>query len=489
MDPATPVLVGCGQITQRCDDPRNGDEPLDLIESALRRAAEDAHCPGLLGKASSIRLTQGLWRYSNPAALLGERFGASKPETALGPISGSTIQMMLTDAAQAISRGQHDVVLIAGGEAENSKRKARKLDIELPWEVQTDSKPDLDFASPHEIFLKSEIDAGLRQPATIFSLFENALRAHQGLGIRDHIEGISRLWATFSERAAQNPYAWTQTPRSAEEIRTPTAENRLTAWPYTKFMVSNMVVDQAAALILCSAGTARKLGVPQDRWVYPHSAIDVTWMPHLSHRKNFHSMPAIGHGVRECLALAGLHLDDVDHLDLYSCFPSAVQIAANEIGLSPDRQMTVTGGLGFAGGPFNSYVAHSIATMMDLLRAHPGENGLVTSIGGWMSKHAFGLYSTRPPESPFGHANLNDKMSELPTRALATGPTSDAKMESYGMTYLAGHPIKASIACLRGDGARCWAVSEDPELLKSLTTRELIGCSVKIDDAMNLEVL
>ena len=33
------------------------------------------------------------------------------------------------------------------------------------------------------------------------------------------------------------------------------------------------------------------------------------------------------------LELAGVGVDDIDHVDVYSCFPSAVQVAAAELGL------------------------------------------------------------------------------------------------------------------------------------------------------------
>ena len=97
-------------------------------------------------------------------------------------------------------------------------------------------------------------------------------------------------------------------------------------------------------------------------------------------------------------------IDDIAHLDLYSCFPSAVQIAARELGLAidePGRALTVTGGLTFAGGPGNNYASHAIATLMPRLRAEPEAYGLATAVGWYLTKHAVGIYSACPPREPF----------------------------------------------------------------------------------------
>jgi len=160
-----------------------------------------------------------------------------------------------------------------------------------------------------------------------------------------------------------------------------------------------------------------------------------------------------------------------------------------ELGLDPSRPLTVTGGLGFAGGPFNSYVLHSIATMMERLRDDPGSLGLVTSIGGWLSKHAFGIYSTRPPEHGFRHANLDPELGDVPTRDVEVGARGEATVESYTLRYDGGAPSSATLACLRDDGRRAWATSEDPELFDALTHEELCGRRIQIRDDGTLDTI
>ena len=78
-------------------------------------------------------------------------------------------------------------------------------------------------------------------------------------------------------------------------------------------------------------------------------------------------------GGRRALEMAGLTIDDVAIVDLYSCFPSAVQLGAQSLGLDINRQLTRTGGLSFAGGPWNNYVMHSISTVVALSGAASGE--------------------------------------------------------------------------------------------------------------------
>ena len=167
--------------------------------------------------------------------------------------------------------------------------------------------------------------------------------------------------------------------------------------PYTKYMNSNNDVDMAAAVIMCSAEKAESLGVPRDRWVFVHAGTDCHEHQFVSNRWSFAETPAIELGGRCVLELAGCSIDDVALVDLYSCFPSAVQLGAQSLGLSLDRQLTRTGGLSFAGGPWNNYVMHAIATMVADLRGQPGERGLVWANGGYVTKHSFGVYSTEPP--------------------------------------------------------------------------------------------
>ena len=192
------------------------------------------------------------------------------------------------------------------------------------------------------------------------------------------------------------------------------------SWPYTKLMNSNNMVDQGAV----DHPAARPRRPPLCRSP-PSVGFSRTREPTRTTRTRSANAPSCtGHrpsgspGGR-ALELAGVGVDDIDLVDVYSCFPSAVQVAAAELGLpldDPDRPLTVTGGLTFAGGPWNNYVTHSIATMAERLAANPGQRGLITANGGFLTKHSFGVYGSEPPEHEFRWEDVQAAVDAEPTR-------------------------------------------------------------------------
>ncbi len=493
MDPRTPVLVGCGQVKQRCDDPREALEPLALMAEAAERAADDAGSRALLGELDSIRVPHGLWRYSNPAALLRERFGCAGAQTAWGPISGSTVQRMLAHAACEIAAGRRNAVLLVGAEAERSKRRAKAAGIPLGWTEQRGDAPDEDFGFSARDPGFGKWEARFRpHPPQAFALFENALRHRREEAIADHRARIADLWSRFSHVAANNPYAWIQKPMSAAEIGTPSETNRLVAFPYTKFLVANMVVDLGAALILCSVEMARRHQIPTDRWIFPHACTDVFETTPLGVRATLHDQAAIRAAGRRVLELAAVTAEQVTHVDLYSCFPSAVQIAAAEVGLSTQRDLTVTGGLTFAGGPFNSYVMHSLATLVQRLRGDPGSIGLASGIGGYMAKHSWGVYSSEPPSSGYRYEDVTARAA-CETVAWDEDYTGEVTVEAF--THLPardggddGEDDHLLAACRIDAGRRTWATTDDPDLLSLMQHEEIAGRTGRVRPGGVLEL-
>jgi acetyl-CoA C-acetyltransferase len=496
VDPRAPVLVGAGQILQRSPAGATAGsspdpsllEPLELMERAARLAAEDAQCPDLLARLDSVRVPQGLWPYANPAHVLRDRLGAPGAQTATAPVSGNMVQRMLTNAAREIVAGRRDAVLIVGAEAEQSKRRAKRAGRELDWSEFEAPPPDLDFHSDEKWMLREEFEAGLAQPAAIFTLYENAMRHARGEGLDENRDRIARLWHGLAKVAESNPFAWTREAPSVEAIRDATPDNRMHSYPYTKRLCSNLVVDLGAAVILCSAELAQRLGIPRDRWVFLQTATDCMKTPPLSYRMDFLRVPALELAGRRALELAGREPADFAHLDFYSCFPAAVQVAAESLGFSLDRPLTVTGGLAYAGGPFNSYVLHSIATTMDRVRKDPGSLALVSSIGGAFSKHAFGIYSSEPAATGFQYADLDSEAEGLPTRELAPSHEGEALIESYALRYKDGEPSLATFACLLDDGRRTWAKSEATTVFDELLASEPCGRRARLKDNALVEL-
>jgi acetyl-CoA C-acetyltransferase len=488
LDPRTPVLVGVGQWSNRVDRGEPPVEPADMMAEALRRAAADSGAArDPLAGADAIRVVSLFSRrYRNAARLVAERIGASPRDEALTPIGGNEPQVMVNRACRDILAGDADTVLICGAEA--WRTRSTTPPDELGWTTQDDSAPKARLTSPEvELNHPAELARHVFMPTQIYPLFEQALRHAAGRSVDEHLVHVSELWAGFAAVAAGNPHAWIRDGLTAEQIRTPGPRNRWVSWPYTKVMNANNAVEQSAALVVCSAERAEALGVPRDRWVFPLAGTEAHDTYAVSHRPDLRSSGAIRLAARELFSLAGRGVDDVAHVDLYSCFPSAVQIAAAEIGLGLDRQLTVTGGLSFAGGPWNNYVSHAIAAMAAVLRSDPGALGLVTANGGYVTKHALGLYSTEPPAGGFRWADVQDRVDALGGRELCESvddaAAGTATVESWVVVHdREGAPERVLAACLLDDGRRAWAFSDDAGTVAEMRSgAEQIGRAVKVD--------
>lgn len=485
LDPRTPVIVGVGQALQRPAGVDDARSPAQLIADAVRAAATDAGLAGV-PDVDSLRVVQLLsWRYRDPARFVAEELGIAAGDTVYTTSGGNTPQMLVNKTALEIQAGGVDLVVLAGGETWRTRMRARKTGTDLPWPVvPTDVEPTRTMGVEEPMTLEEEKARGIVMPVQVYPMFETALRAAAGEGVAEHQVKISELWARFAAVAKDNPYAWVRSGPSAEEIRTASPSNRMIGFPYPKMMNSNNDVDQAAAVILCSVEKARALGVPEDRWVFPHAGTDCHEHYAVSHRWSFHTTPAIERGGARVLELAGVGIDDIEVVDLYSCFPSAVQLGAKSLGLSLDRQLTRTGGLPFAGGPWNNYVMHAIATVVNDLRARPGQRGLVWANGGFTTKHAFGVYSTEPPADGFKHDDsFQRELDGSPRRDLAApaDAAGPATVEAYSVMHdRDGNPETAYAACLLADGRRAWGVSTDGALGVAMCDDEWVGRAVTL---------
>jgi len=409
--------------------------------------------------------------------LVAQRIGASPRDTSVTGMGGNGPQSLVNLACLAILAGDSDLVLVGGAEAWRTRMGARSANADLGWTVQDDSVPEATKSIPEVPMTSSGEQArGVMMPVQVYPLFEQAHRVVLGRGLDEHLIAMSELWAGFSAVAATNPHAWIQEAYSAEEIRTPAPDNRMIGFPYTKRLNSNNAVEQGAALILCSAERAEALGVPRDRWVFPHSGTDAHDHYFVSEREDLGRSPAMRIAGRRSLELAGVGVDDLAHVDLYSCFPSAVEISAYELGMGLDRPLTVTGGLSFAGGPWNNYVTHSIATMADRLREAPGSVGLVSANGGFITKHAFGVYGTEPPALPFQHADVQAEVDGLPKRELCEEPDGEITVETWtAMHDRDGNPETGLVVGLLDDGQRAIGTTQDSDALKVLVTEDVAG--------------
>ncbi|MCH9672962.1 MAG: acetyl-CoA acetyltransferase [Gammaproteobacteria bacterium] len=492
----TPILVGVGQVEQRIDDVEAALEPTEMMIDAVNRAAEDAGSRALLTGADSVRVIRGMWAYENPARQVAERIGAPGAQTGITSLGGNYVQSVTNRSFLDIQSGRHDIIVVTGAECGRTRARAAKANVELAWSPTAEPLGPAEPADKADLFIGStkvtrhpaETVRGIDRPVQYYPIFETALRHANGESPDEHLKRISELWADFNAVAVENPNAWIRNPLTAEQIRTPSPSNRAISYPYPKLMNSNVSVDQGAALIITSVGKARALGIPENRWVYPHAGAEAWDHLYVSERENLHSSPAIRFAGRTVLDLAGVGVDDLSYIDLYSCFPAAVQVAAREIGIPFDRRLTVTGGLTFAGGPLNNYVMHAVARTADLLRGDPGSKGLVTANGGLLTKHALCVYSTEPPRKPFQWADLQAEVDATPKRNVAIDHDGEVELESYVVMYGADAPSVAHVACRLDDGTRTWANTSEADLLQAMMKEEFCGRRGRVNGAGELTV-
>jgi len=497
LDPRTPVIVGVGQILdrpQREGGPEHRREPLDLMVDALHAAAADvddvafgAVAPkgrALLDRVDRVASVASFtWRAPNPSLLVAERLGLTPRDLVLSVTGGTMPQKLLADAAVSIAAGDLDVVAIVGSEAMYSRGLTKKDPTlpHTPWTRQdrTQTPPPLPFGIEQPPLSDFEIARGVSIPVEIYPLFENALRARNGWSLAEHRRRLGNLWASFSAVAARNEHAWLQQALSAEEITTPSSSNRFIAEPYTKLMVANLPVDMGAALIVCSLEAARAVGVDEDRLIFPHAHAFGDEHFFVSDRIDLDRSVALAAAGRDVFAATDRSIDDVAHLDLYSCFPVAVEMGADALGLvvdDPARPLTVTGGLTFGGGPGNNYVAHSLATMTQRLREHPGDLGLVTGLSYFASSHSVALYSSTPPATAFCSHNVQSVVDATPRQDVDERLTGPVTIETYTIVHdRDGVPTRATLAVKNAHGVRSWATLLDATTLVSVAETDLNG--------------
>jgi acetyl-CoA C-acetyltransferase len=479
LDSRTPLLVGVGAVTQREPDPARAREPLALMALALERAAEDAGSRALLARADSVRAPRGFWGYPDPCRLLAERFGASGVRTEIAEF-GVLQTTLFGRAAADIAAGRADVVLVTGGEARHRLQRARAAGVEAAVAQQAPVAPD-SLLRPHAPILSArEVRAGLAMPVVQYAMLENALRAAEGISLEAHRRSLAALWASLSQQVTGNPDAWSPKPVSAEAIGDERS-NPMLAFPYGKLHCSQWNVDQAAGLVFCSAATARSLGIPRERWIFPLAVADANHMLPYTERRELHRCAGFARAAERAFARAERDLASVSHRELYSCFPSAVRVQLRELAIEDELPFSVTGGMAFAGGPVNNFVLQALVRMAVLLRETRGGTGLLTAVSGMLAKQGVSLWSSEPGGAPFGHDDVSEAAErETPAAAFDDAAEGEARIATYTVVYEGGIPKRVALVADFEDGRRTLASSEEPACLASATREELCGRRVKI---------
>ena len=464
MDPRA-VIVGAGQLRAKpgLDGPFDPQEPAELMARALRSAAADSGQPDLVSDADALYTVSPLaWSYDDLPAVVAGKVGA-QPQVGVEPLPGGDSPITaLNEIANKIRAGQIEIALLAGAETVYGRRRARKDGIALDHWTPRPQERDI-FGGQRPIANELEMRHGLVLPIQAYPLYENALRAAAGRSLEEHQAFLGQLMARYSDVATKNPYSWFPEPRTAKDIASVGPENRWVCFPYTKRMNALMEVDQGAACIVMSDVEADRRGIPADRRVGYLGGAKGTdaWTP--TERRDFVSSPGYAAAARETLSRARLGLDEIDRFDLYSCFPSAVELALGALALAWDdpRGLTVTGGLAHHGGPGNSYSLHALANMTTRLRSGDGRTGFVSGLGMTATKHAICALSTdveRVQRSEGTATILELPESETHGPELAPRTSGPGTVETYTVQFGRDNRPERSFVVVRlADGRRTLA--------------------------------
>jgi acetyl-CoA C-acetyltransferase len=477
-------VTGWGQVTQ----PKDTDTPLDvtgLMIQAARQAGRTLADPALLSKLDGILVVRPLSAHcpDAPAQVAGA-LGADPGFTHISDIGGNSPQTLINLAGSLIAENRLERVLVVGAEAyvrrdsESPRPDSALLQGIPPDYAGDDARGTLPLETRH----------GIQHPMQGFPLFETALWHASGLDFSAYLEKVGTLWSGFSRIAARHPFAWSRIARTAEEIITPSQANRPVAFPYTKFMNAFITVDQAAAVVLMSEKAARTARKKDQTPVYfAGGGFARDRQRFMAEKSDFTVSVPMKTAMDKALDRSGFTLADMDCFDFYSCFPCAVAIAKKMAGLTDHdpRPLTLTGGLGFFGGPGNNYNLHAVATLAEQIAGNRYRTGLVTALGWFMHKHAAGIYTSRRPEKSLAGTAASDHKNPLAgpdPLPIDETPAGKGMIDTYTVVY---HPDRTpAYGVIYGrtrQGKRFVANSvADPDIFTTLTGQDLVGTTVRL---------
>ncbi|MGH3677571.1 MAG: acetyl-CoA acetyltransferase [Mycobacterium sp.] len=500
VDPRIPVIVGVGQFTENIDDPGyRGMSAVELATAAAGAALTDTGSDtdavanavdvvvGLRQFEISGPIPAKLGRSNNYPRSVLRRLGADPSRAVVEPVGGQGPQKLVTEFGGAIAAGEVDVAMIIGSEPGSTARHFADRDDKPDFTEQVDGQLE---DRGHQLFTYIDeytIAHGLTNAPVQYGLLENARRARLGRSVADYRQKMAELFAPLSKVAAKNPLSSSPVERSVSEILTVTDDNRMICDPYPRLLVARDQVNQGAAAVLMSVDAARRLGVPEDKWVYVHGHADMVEQP-LLEREDLGASPASVLAAQEALRVAGIGVDDIATFDLYSCFPFPVFVICEALGIDGDdpRGLTLTGGLPYFGGPGNSYSLHGIAETVNEMRDKPGRFGFVGANGGIMSKYSAGVYSTLPADWRTDRSvELNAEIANLPKAAVTKKADGPATVETYSVHY--DWPVRTGVIAgrLDADGSRFLATTEDEGLVGLMSDGDPLGAPIVVRSTEN----
>lgn len=476
------VLVGVGTAVGSAETPvADRADAVALMLQAVQAAALDSGGDAMRIERSIERIAvmQGTWRCRDAGRLIAEAIGASA-RTVLVQL-GVPQQQPISDAIEAIGAGEIDIAVVVGGEAKGRDDRARRLGVELPpgssLGLEPDREPDEIVVPESEIVAPPEIAARFVVPVEQYAAIDNALRYADGLDMDEHQSEIDSLWSRFDTVALGNPDAVFAGGRSSATLRSTADGNRPLAFPYNRSHATQWGVDQAAALILMSTEAADRLGVPPEQRLSPAVSLTSNHSLSLSRRRDLSRWPAMRVLADAASAHLGRPVARLELAELYSCFPAAVRVQQRELDMPHGGTPTVTGGMPFAGGPFNNFVLQSTVAMARRLRERPGASGLVTTVSGLLTKPGLAVWTTTPCAPLVADLAAEAERATSEVSLAPDGERREGTVATYTVRYDEHGPATVVVVADTSDG-RVVGVLDDRDIAVEATQRELIGATV-----------
>ena len=485
LDPQTPIVISAAELVHRDGPGFVMTSATDLMIEAVQAALGATGAAGSLGELTgAVFVPHGTWSESDPGRAIAVAVGAPNARSIRSEL-GVLQQSLLARAATDVRSGVVDVAIVVGGENRWSGVIAGKSGSAVPDApaAARSSEPDEVIAPKEMVISQIEIERNLTTAAHQYAIIESALRHHLGRSNRAHQRELGDLWARFAQIAAHAPAGWDDRALTSDEIAFESESNRMIAAPYPKWLISQWNVDQAAALIFTTVGTASRLGLDESTWVFPLAMVESNAVIPLPERADVHRWPASQLVARIALESSRVIIDEIGPVDLYSCFPAAVEVQAREIGFSIDRDLTLTGGMTFGGGPFNNYVLQGAAAMVRRLQELPDATfGMTSAVSGLLTKPAVTVWSNREPRTPFVSLDVSEEAERATERRLVDPDLTGAGVVVGATVLPSSDGQLTTVALVEVDEVRTVVQSHDSGVGQTFMDSDPVGLSVIIGD-------
>ena len=465
-----PVVIGLG-ITQQKGSYAELDEALFLMEKVAMQAINDCGNSKIKDFIDVIDIPKGFWRYRDPGKWIAEKNNFSNAKTSVNKI-GVLQQHLINNTCNKIIKGEIRAGLILGGESRAKMIAALKEGIEYK-EMELSTNPDQYVKAKDDLYGEGEAEALGLMAVGYYAVMESAMRKSKSLTLKEHEDYLGSMYAEFSEIASKNQYAASDKSISKDQIMLANSDNKPMAYPYNKYHCTSWNVSQASAILICEEGLADQLNISKQKRIYPMASSETNHMIALIQRPSLISSAGLKLASEKINEVVDKHSINLNLIDLYSCFPVAVQQFENVLNLNTKTSRTITGAMPFAGGPLNNYMLHATVQALLKLRSQSGHS-LITGVSGMMTKQSFCLWSSEY-QMPFYHADVTKKAQQLDKPI----PISNAKhgngiVIGYTVLYEGTKPTLGVFYIEDSQGERKVVTSEDKAVITSMREEEWI---------------